>query len=186
MKDLKYIPRNLNKSNIDQAITDYQSLLDEIPCSIISNNAVELFTKIKREKLNVGPYPNVTLFEAANRVMTDLVTLYGVKKLLEGKINEINFTEYNVEFGNEDNNDNDISASNDEYELIGEAFNVSSSFFQNKKTTALRKMRNQKTNMKNLKRLLIYNSDAVIKEYIPKIKENEFHLTVELKPDKSS
>jgi hypothetical protein len=186
VRNLKDIPRLLNRSNIDKAIIDYQFLLDQIPSSIISDNVLELFTKIKREKLNVGPYPNVTLFETANRVMTDLVTLYGIKKLLEGKIGELNFIEYKVEFGNEDNNDNDVSASNDEYELIGEAFNVARSFFQTKKLTALKKMRNQKTNIRNIKRLLIYNSDAVIKEYIPKTKENEFHLAVELNLEKLS
>jgi len=181
VKNLKDIPRKLNCSNIDKAIIDYQSLLDEIPCSITSNSVLEFFTEIKRKKINAGPYPNVTLFEAANRVMTDLITLYGVKKLLEGKIKGINFLEYKVEFGNEDNNDNDIFASNDESELIGEVFNVAKSFFQTKKTTALKKMRNQKTNIKKIKRLLIYNSDAVTKEYIPNMKENEFHLVVELK-----
>ena len=63
----------------------------------------------------------MTLFEAANRVMTDLVILHGVKSLLEYEI--FPFHTYTVEFGNEDRNDFDLSASNKTGEkLIGEAF----------------------------------------------------------------
>ncbi len=178
-KYLTTIPRELNSSNINKAIDDYKKLLNELPYSVESNNAFVFLTKIKREKLNLGPYPNVALFEAANRIMTDLVILYGVKELLSGKIPNVKFEKYTVEFGNENNNSNDIIAYSQNKKLIGEAFNVSKSFFQAKKTSALKKMRKQKTSKSII--LLVYNSDATEISYRPKLKKNEFHLKVALK-----
>jgi hypothetical protein len=140
---------------------------------------LSFLTDIKRKELNCGPYPNVTLFEAANRIMTDLIILYGVKELLGGKINDLKFDKYKVEFGTENFNENDIFAADDNNILIGEAFNVAKSFFQAKKTKSLHKMRNQNKNNQML--LLLYNSDAVEESYAPKLLKNEFHLPIELK-----
>ena len=179
LKSLTKIPRELDNSNIDKALTDYEVLLNQIPCSIQSDSILNFLTEIKREKLNLGPYPSVTLFEAANRIMTDLIILYGVKKLLSGAIKNIKFDKYIVELGNENNNKNDISAINGNDELIGEVFNVAKSFFQTKKSTALKKMRKGKK--EKTKILLIYNSDAVSDTYKPKSQENEFHLKIALK-----
>jgi len=136
---LKNIPRKLNKPNIDKAISDYLEFLSELPLIIQSNDILEFLTKLKRQKLDCGPYPKVTLFEAGNRIMTDLVILFGIKELLDNKVPELNFTEYTVEFGNENNNENDIWASNKDEILIGEAFNVAQSFFQSKKFKSLKK-----------------------------------------------
>ncbi len=140
IKSLIEIPRELDKNNIDNAILNYKILLKDFPTSIIAKSPLVLLTKIKREKIKLGPYPNVTLFEAANRIMSDLTILLGVKKLLQGEITEIDFNKYLIELGNEDNNGFDITASNNEYKLIGEGFNVAKSFFQPKKTSALKKM----------------------------------------------
>ena len=175
---LKNIPRKLDNSNIDTAIIDYLELLKELPLIIQANSVLEFLTELKRQKINCGPYPNVTLFEAGNRIMTDLVILFGIKELLNGKIPELKFKEYIVEFGNENNNTNDIYASNKNDILIGEAFNVASSFFQTKKSKSLKKMRGQHGH-NNI--LLLYNSDAIRNNYNPKIMKNEFHLPVELK-----
>ncbi|MBL1215711.1 MAG: hypothetical protein HND52_20250, partial [Ignavibacteriae bacterium] len=177
----KDIPRKLNKENINKAIEDYLELLRDIPLNISANNILQLLTDLKRKELNAGPYPDVTLFEAANRIMTDLVILFGVKKLLNGCISEINFDEYEVEFGHENFNDNDIKAFDGRIELIGEAFNVAKTFFQPKKNKTLKKMRQQQKN--NEKLLLIYNADAVNKNYVAKPRENEYHLQVKIEFD---
>jgi hypothetical protein len=78
-KFLSQLPRQLNKSNIEQVTADYEALLREVPTQIKTDNALSLMKKLKREHLETGPYPGVTLFEAANRIMTDLTILYGVK-----------------------------------------------------------------------------------------------------------
>ena len=179
IKTIEKIPRILDKSNIDNVISDYLSLINEIPLIIQSKDILGFLDEIKRKPLNIGPYPKVTLFEASNRIMTDLTILLGVKELLNGRIKEIQFEKYTVDFGNENVNSNDIIASDNENKLIGEVFNVSKSFFQTKKINSLKKLRKQKE--KNEIILLIYNSDAVKETYNPKPMENEFHLPIKIK-----
>ncbi|MEQ9308056.1 MAG: hypothetical protein RLN90_01275 [Balneolaceae bacterium] len=176
---LEHIPRELNAKNIEPAISDYLLLLNEIPLSIHADNILGLLTTLKREKVEKGPYPHVTLFEAANRIMTDLTILFGVKNLLNGAITEIKFATYKVELGNEDYNDHDIEATNGTVSLVGEAFNVSGTFFQGKKTTALRKLRSNANESKM--KVIMYNSDAVNSKYRPNLREDEFFLPVNIK-----
>ena len=71
IKSINEIPCELNNLNIDKVIKDYKSLLNQIPLLLKSDNTLEFLKKIKRDKVNYGPYPNVTLFESANRIMTD-------------------------------------------------------------------------------------------------------------------
>ncbi len=178
---LEHIPRELDAKNIESAISDYLLLLNQIPLSISAHNILGLLTTLKREKVEKGPYPHVTIFEAANRIMTDLTILFGIKDLLNGAIPEIKFNSYTVELGNEDNNDHDIEATNGIVSLVGEAFNVSETFFQGKKTMALRKLRSA-TNKNKLK-VILYNSDAVNSKYQPNLGDDEFFLAVNIKLD---
>ena len=173
---MQNIPRQLNIKNIDQSILDYKTLLKTTPISIEADNVLSFLTKLKREKVTTGPYPNVTLFEAANRIMTDLTILFGIKSLLDNKIKEINFETYTVEFGNENFNSHDITAERNGQKLIGEAFNVAESFFQTKKTSALKKLRSGRLSDEII--LIVYNLDAIKESYIPKPGTNEFHLPV--------
>jgi len=175
-KNLNFIPRKLNLVNIDKAISDYKDSINSIPFSINSNDILSFLTSIKREKLKVGPYPEVSLFEAANRIMTDLTILFGVKYLLNGAILELDFAEYTVEFGNENKNDHDLMACNGRKRLIGEAFNVSESYFYTKKSFALKKL--NKSVETNQIKLLLFNSEAKANHLNPKISENEFHFPV--------
>jgi hypothetical protein len=81
----------ISKTNAGQLIKNYEALVEEI--SIGSYRS---------------PYPTVTRFEAANRIMSDLVILYGVKWLLDNSV--FPFENYIVEYGNEDKNGFDIRA----------------------------------------------------------------------------
>lgn len=175
---LDCIPRKLNASNIKTAIATYRELLKNVPVSVGADNILSLLKKIKREQVMGGPYPNVTLFEAANRIMTDLTILYGVRDLLNGKMEGIRFDEYIVELGNESKNSHDIQAENDEIKLIGEAFNVAESFFQGKKNLMLKKLRESRKANEII--LLVYNDDAVKESYRPKQFDREYHLPVKI------
>ncbi len=159
--------RNLSNKNIDTAITEYEKSIENISGTIDGKSGINLFHSIKREKLNDGPYPDVTLFEAANRIMTDLVILHGIKWLL--KESAFSFDSYIVEYGNEDNNAHDIFAEKNGCHLTGEAFNVAKSFFQGKKTSMLKKLR--KPENKSTYKIILANSDAVNINYTPKIKD---------------
>ena len=174
MNKLENISRRLTRENIDYEIEEYLTLLDDFPISLKEENTLDFLYRIKRGKTLTGPYPDVSIFEAANRIMTDLVILFGAKKILSGCIPEIEVQELIVELGNEDQRSFDITGK----DLRGEAFNVAPSFFQNKKSSALKKLRN---NSGNEVILLMYNEDAVTKTYIPQTLRREFHLRVKLK-----
>ena len=98
--------RTLNRQNIDSVMQEYVSSIEGTRAVISGLTGVKLFQYLKRQQIGAGPYPHVTLFEAANRIMTDLVILRGVKWLLESQA--FPFDEYVVEYGNEDSNDHDI------------------------------------------------------------------------------
>ncbi len=177
---LQKIPRTLNNEKIDSAIEEYFSILSKTSINIDSKNVLSLFKQLKRERVKQGPYPGLTVFEVANRVMTDLVILFGVKKLLKQEEDYMIFDEYTIELGNENNQSFDIQAQKENKKLRGEAFNVASSFFQGKKSSALSKLR--KNNHNNDTIVILYNSDAPKKgkDYKPVFVENEFHLPVQL------
>jgi hypothetical protein len=112
-KLLTNVPRTLDASNIDQAISDYEEELSKAPAALQAENALELMTSLKREQLEAGLYPGLTLFEAANRIMTDLTILFGVRKLLSNEVDGISFPSFTVELGNENSQDYDITAEHD-------------------------------------------------------------------------
>lgn len=181
MKTLSDIPRKLTKKNIESTINDYHNLLGDIPLKIESENILELLKDLKRRKINHGPYPNVTIFESSNRIMTDLTILYGIRALLNREIPELDYDMYKVEFGHDNYNDFDIMAIKGDQILRGEAFNVAEQFFQTKKSKMLAKLRDNRSNSDQI--LLIYNSDAVSENYTPKLKSNEFHLKVNIESE---
>lgn len=166
----------LTDANINPILSDYLSSIDRIGDTVNSLKGIPLFRTLKRKTIGIGPYPGVTLFEAANRIMTDLVILYGVKWLLENET--FPFESYLVEFGNDDKNDHDILADNSHEKLIGEAFNVAPSFFQGKKASMLKKLRAGDESANH--RLIIVNSDAVRDGYRPKLRKNEYMLFVDV------
>ncbi|MES2040087.1 MAG: hypothetical protein V4495_19905 [Pseudomonadota bacterium] len=172
---MKQIQRILTTSNIDAITADFLSDLASLGASIDGKRGVALFTTLKREKLVDGPYPNVSLFEAANRIMSDIVILQGVKELLLNTL--FPFSSYTVEFGNENNNGFDIRASSGDYLLVGEAFNVAPSFFQGKKAAALKKIRIKGADATH--KIIVYNSDAVADNYAPRVEDGLFHVVVD-------
>jgi hypothetical protein len=166
----KHMENILNRHNIGNVISDYEASIEQIGRTLNGLKGIELFQYIKRNQLNMGPYPHVALFEAANRIMTDLVILKGVKWLLETGI--FPFNEYQVEYGHEDKNYHDIVAMEKGTIFHGEAFNVAHSFFQVKKNAALRKLRYSKEKADFLH--ILANADAVNESCNPKLRENEY------------
>lgn len=171
---MQQIVRVLNSENIDVITTDFHASLASIGESIQGKTGVALFTALKREKLVGGPYPGVSLFEAANRIMSDLVILGGVSGLLKERL--FPFTSYTVEFGNENKNGFDIRATSGNETLVGEAFNVAPSFFQIKKGSALKKLRRDGSDATY--RILMFNDDAASQSYSPKPENGLHHVLV--------
>tara|TARA_B100000508_G_scaffold55003_1_gene42588 strand:+ start:7061 stop:7633 length:573 start_codon:yes stop_codon:yes gene_type:complete len=181
MKQLQDLPTRLTNINIDQTIDDYLKLVKQIPSFIDKKeSSIEFLLSIKRDIIKKGPYPGVTLFEAANRIMTDLVILKGVQQLLNGEYPELKNDHYLVEYGHSDQYDHDLTVEgNSQVKLKGEAFNVAESFFPIKKASALKKLR--KETSANEKIILIYNKEAVQENYKPKSRQNEYHVRVDIK-----
>lgn len=171
----------LSKTNIDQIVADYVAGVEHLGESIASLRGLRLFGALKRDRVGSGPYPNVTLFEAANRIMTDLVILYGVRWLLKHGV--FPFDAYTVEYGNDDEQGFDIRASSGNSTLLGEAFNVAPSFFQGKKSAMLKKLR-QQTAQADFK-LVLFNHDAVQMRYAPDIGEREYFVVVKVGTDEA-
>lgn len=152
----------LTKNNVDQSLAEYIQSIEDVGRTVTRLRGLRLINELKRGKAGFGPYPAVSIFESANRIMTDLVILRGVRWLLAENI--FDFPSYRVEYGNENNNGNDIEASNDGRTLIGEAFNVAPSFFQGKKAAMLKKLSiAEKADVK----LIMFNHDAVLASYKP-------------------
>lgn len=151
--------RNLNHENINSVIEEYKNLLNEIPLKIEGESLLDLLTKLKREKIKKGPWPEVSIFEASNRIMSDLVILFGVKYILDGQFEHLNkYTHFEVEMGNENKKSHDIIGYSKDSKLIGEAFNVAPSFFYVKKSRSIKKLRESKIAAVN--RILFCNSDS--------------------------
>ena len=168
--------RAITKSNVDELIADYLALVETFGASVAGMSGLRLLKALKRDQLKVGPYPHVTLFEAANRIMTDMVILYGVKWIVS--TNAFPFETYNVDYGNEDSHGFDLRASENGRQLVGEAFNVAPSFFQLKKTAMLKKLRAPEVAAEF--RVLMFNEDAVPAGYRPSPLHNEFFVFVKV------
>jgi hypothetical protein len=171
----------VSKKNVDQAITEYVASVERLGESVTHLKGLDLLIALKREIVGIGPYPNVTLFEAANRIMTDLVILYGLRWLLNHRT--FPFDSYTVEYGHGNKQGFDIRACADGRTLIGEAFNVAPSFFQTKKSDMLRKLRSPSATADF--KIVMFNDDAVRAAYLPKPRNNEFFVSVKVGTDEA-
>jgi len=175
------LERAISKANAGQLITNYLELVEQVGNPVANFKGLRLIQALKREAVEAGPYPKVTLFEAANRIMSDLVILYGVRWLLDNNV--FPFGTYTVQYGIDDKNAFDIQATSDGKKLIGEAFNVAPSFFQTKKTSVLKKLRQRDVSADY--KIIMFNHDAVERSYKPKPKNNEFFVFVQVLTDDS-
>ena len=130
------LPREITSRDIDRLFSRYIAEMESVGDCIDGLRGLRLLSALKRDVVGAGPYPNVTLFEAANRIMTDLVMLHGVRWLLKHEV--FPFRAYRVEYGHGNEGAHDIEASEGGKTLIGEVFNVAPSFFPIKKAAALR------------------------------------------------
>jgi hypothetical protein len=170
-------PNILTKKNIVGEIAKYLFDISQVGVSLRGRTGLPLLEALKREHLDSGRYPGVTLFEAANRIMTDLVILRGVAGMMNSTLFSF-FDEYTVEYGSENNNGFDLRANHGECQLIGEAFNVAPTFFPVKRNSAMKKLRD--TSQASTHRILMYNSDAISKSYKPRHIKGWYHVVVDI------
>ena len=171
----------LDSKNIDREIRQYLEELNRIEIPTPQEDILVFIDSLKRKPLGYGPYPKVSLFEASNRIMSDLIVLFGVRQLLnQGTVghNRLPFREYVVHLGVEGGSD--LEAAAEGQRLIGEAFNVAPSLFQ-KKNRDMKKKLLQSVNRADY-RLIIFNADAVRSSdhYIEKSEKDMLYLPVDV------
>ena len=142
-KKIKSIPTLITKADVDSFTRKYHEDLRNIPLHFSESNLLDFLNKLKRKKMSCGRYPNVSLFEAANRIMSDLVILGGLKMLFNNQIPYLpTLEQYNVDFGHSNTQKHDIIGRDENFYFAAEAFNVSESFYNGKKSYTVRKFRN--------------------------------------------
>ena len=149
----------LTEANANSEINAYLEKTNSLESALPQDDVLTYLTTIKRQPTGSGPYPKVSLFEAANRIMSDIIILLGVRQLLRdpaiGGI-YLPFKEYEVALGVAGGHD--VIAKSDGRRLIGEAFNVARDYFPTKKSREVKKLNSDK---EADYRLILFNSDAV-------------------------
>jgi hypothetical protein len=170
----------LNRANIEEELRSYLRLVNSLPSPLSLGNVIASLYALKREPVGAGPYPEVSFFEASNRILSDITILLGVRRLLAdpviGRV-ELPFDEYTVALGVEGGYD--VTAADGARRLVGEAFNVAPSFFQTKKNAMIKKLRAEGATY----RLVVFNADAVERPeyYVEKSEPSMLYLPVDVR-----
>lgn len=121
----------------------YTSLADNLfPKPPVKPSTIQMIKYLKRknaENVNkIGPYENITVFEAANRIGSDLVLINGIIQLIEDG-HEHPDSRITLLLGTRH-----LKGKGDFWinEKQGEAFNVAESFYQSKLDKTLKKWEN--------------------------------------------
>ena len=72
----------LNHANIQQEIQNYLKKIEDIEFPERRGTNIEYMLSLKRGLIRGGPYPHVSIFEASNRIFSDIVILFGIRHIL--------------------------------------------------------------------------------------------------------
>lgn len=129
----------LSNEMFDEAKKAYLNSLEIYKYAIKdANDIYELIDKIKRTPEKVGPYQNISVFEALNRIGSDLVLLAGATELFKVET-EIRAEKIELKMGNTHGFDFEVQLPNGKV-IYGEAFNAAESFCKSKMRDAIHKL----------------------------------------------
>jgi len=138
---------------------EYLNYIENSQHSLISSsNIYNLINLVKREHYTIGPYKNISLFEALNRIGSDLVLLNGAERLFNGEIKGILPDKIKLQMGSNRGFDFEVYAQ--DKIIYGEAFNAAESFCKEKMRQAIHKLAD-KCKKDNLQTALIMVNDDV-------------------------
>lgn len=150
------IPRILHKHNIQKAIEDYTRKVDRMRLGPVAKREGRgLLRDLKRKEVQDGPWPSASWVEAANRIMSDLVILYGVRWML--RQHQLPIDNYHVQLGTEKGKPFDIMADSDGLHFVGEAFSVAKSYFSEKMRRTRLKL--SKANVQVTHKVIMFNAE---------------------------
>jgi hypothetical protein len=121
----------------------------------------KLIENVKRKPETIGPYEDLTAFEALNRIGSDLVLLVGAELLFRGE-KGFKADTVKLEMGNQNGFDLIIQA--DGIEILGEAFNVAESFCKIKYDYTIEKFKKKAATNEGIKLKAVILVNAERKE----------------------
>lgn len=167
-----FFNKSLSKKEFEIAKTSYLKSLEENNYSIQkTSNIYDLINSIKRTPEKVGPYQNISVFEALNRIGSDLVLLSGAEMLFRGDLEGINPKSIHLKMGTTHGFDFEVVLEDDKV-IYGEAFNAAKSFCKQKMRQAIHKLIDKNPDAKDC--IIFVNEEVkeLIEKYVNK-KENE-------------
>lgn len=152
--------KSLNKKEFLLAKAKYLQLIRKNSYELKATKDIpEMIQILKRDFQTVGPYQNITLFEALNRIGSDLVLLSGAEKIFNGAIEEIIPETIHLRMGNTDGFDFEVMCT-DHKIIYGEAFNAAPSFCKAKMRSAIRKLNKNKNGRKSDPSIILINKEV--------------------------
>ncbi len=136
----------LDKNDFIKAKKKYlESIRNNEYTLLKTNDILEMIQNIKRSPEKIGPYQNISIFEALNRIGSDLVLVSGAELLFNGALKDIKVKTIKLNMGNTHGFDF-IIETNDSKTIYGEAFNAAESFCKEKMRQAINKLIDNKEN----------------------------------------
>ena len=161
----------------------YLDALEENPYAMIKHKDIyELITNIKRSPGKIGPYQDISVFEALNRIGSDLVLLSGTTKIFNGDT-EINVpAKIQLRMGNTHGFDFEVHTKS-KGKIYGEAFNAAESFCKSKMRDAIHKLMKNNPDKKAKHAIVFINQEVedIIENY-----KNKYENADEKKDTKDS
>jgi hypothetical protein len=176
------IENKLNINNIDKTIELYINSMREMDTCISAETVFELLRKIKRQPVTKGPYSGfgIALLEATNRMLNDLVILYGVKDLLRGRYKEINFPEYVVNYGDNNVQDSyDIVAEYEDKKLVGIAFSTLQNILKHRRWKSRNRLIKNFDN--DVFKIIMFDDYEITKTITNEVDRNVYFMGVKVK-----
>ena len=137
-----------------------------------TKNIYELIQEIKRAPKEIGPYVKISVFEALNRIGSDLVLLSGSEQLFERKVQGIIPRTIHLKMGNTRGFDFEVTLQ-DGTVIYGEAFNAAESFCKEKMRQAIEKVIKKNEDPRARKAIIMVNDDVreIIEDYNNKLEK---------------
>ncbi len=168
---LKSKTKEIGYSDLKILQEEYYSLLkNRFQPPPETGDCIDMIHYLKRKDenkpLKIGPYENITPFEAANRIASDLVIIKGLLQLIDMEKILLN-AKFTMRLGTKhENQKGDFSVITSKGSFEGEAFNVAPSFYKDKLNQTLSKWRKiKKEHNIHLKYMLVNNESVIESDY---------------------
>jgi len=163
--------RPLDKHEFVKTKKEYLNYITEFPYKIKDEKDIfELIQNIKRSPEEIGPYRKISVFEALNRIGSDLVLLSGATGLFNGVIKGIDPERIQLRMGTTRGFDFEVHLK-DGVVIYGEAFNAAKSFCNEKMRQAIHKLLDDNPD-KSAKLAIVFVNEEVKDRIENYLKEN--------------